>query len=138
MALSTTVLTDAYISINSVVISDHGNKVEIELSADEQKITAFGGTWEARASGTLKDGKVSITLYNNFQASQLDSQIFPLLGTTVPFEIRPTSAARSVNNAAYVGSVFISEHKPISGGVGDVVTFDVSWPTSGTVTRPTA
>lgn len=138
MPLVTTVLNDAYISINGNVISDHSNKVEIALSSEEKKITAFGATFEVRAGGTLKDAKLSITLYNNVQAAALDSILFGLLGLVVPFEVRPTSAARSTSNAATVGNVFISEIKPISGGVGDVNGYDVSWPTSGPITHPTA
>lgn len=138
MPLVTTVLTDAYISIGGNVISDHANKVEIALSAEEKEITAFGQTFKVRAGGTLKDAKLSITLYNNVQAAALDSLMYPLLGTVVAFEVRPTSAARSTSNAATVGNVFISELKPLSGGVGDVNGYDVSWPTSGTITHPTA
>ena len=137
MALTPTVLTDAYISINSNVISDHGNKVEIPIKAEDKDATTFGQTWKVRRGG-LKEGNLNITLLNDFVAANLDEIMWPLVGTVVPFEIRATSAARSTGNPAYTGSVFIQEWKPISGKVGDLVEVDVSLPTSGAVTRATS
>ena len=137
MALTPTVLFDAYISINSNVISDHGNKVELPLSVDEEDITAFGATWKARV-GALKDASLSLDLINDFVNTQLDSIMFALLGTVVPFEIRPTSAARGTGNAAYTGSILIKEWKPIVGNVGKLVVSSVSFPTSGPVLRQTS
>jgi hypothetical protein len=137
MALTPTVLFDAFILINAQNISDHANKIEIPFSADEEDVTAFGQTWKARTGG-LKDASLNIDLFNDFVAAQLDSIMFPLLGTVVTFEARPTSAARSTGNAAYTGSIFIKEWKPLSGSVGKVTMASVSFPTSGAVLRQTA
>lgn len=134
MALNPTVLLDAYISINSNVVSDHANKVDINATVVELKTTAFGATWEARVGG-LKDGSVALDFMNDFVATNLDSIFWPLLGTVVPFEIRATSAARSVGNPAYTGSLFIKEWKPIAAGVGALAMTTVSFPTSGVVLR---
>jgi hypothetical protein len=137
MALTPTVLFDAYISINSNVLSDHGNKVELPISVDEEDTTAFGQTWKARV-GALKDASLSIDFIQDYVNAQLDSIMFPLIGTVVPFEVRPTSAARGVGNAAYTGNLLIKEWKPIVGSVGKLVVVSVSFPTSGTVLRQTS
>lgn len=134
MALTPTVLFDAYISINSNVISDHGNKVEMNVTLEDLETTTFGQTYKTRLGG-LKDGTVAITLLNDFTASQLDSIMWPLLGTVVPFEIRVTSAARSATNPAYTGFILINGWKPIAGDVGKLATVDMTFPTSSTVTR---
>lgn len=134
MALTPTVLTDAYISINSNVVSDHGNKVEIPITVEDLDTTTFGNTYHTRVGG-LKDGQVNITFLNDFSASQLDSIFWPLVGTVVAFEIRVTSAARSATNPAYTGNILINSWKPIAGDVGKLAQLDVSFPTSGTVTR---
>lgn len=134
MALTPTVLTDAYININSSVISDHGNKVEISVTVEDKDTTTFGQTYKTRV-GSLKDGTLAITLLNDFTAAQLDSIFWPLLGTVVTFEIRPTSGARSATNPAYTGSILVKEWKPITGGVGDLASVGLSFPTSGAVTR---
>lgn len=137
MSLTPTVLFDAYISINSNVFSDHGNKIELPISVDEEDITAFGQTWKGRV-GALKDASVSIDFIQDFAASSLDATMFALLGTVVPFEVRPTSGARSTSNAAYTGNLFIKEWKPIVGNVGKLAMVSVSFPTSGTVLRQTS
>lgn len=137
MALTPTVLFDAFILINAVNVSDHGNKVEIPFSVDEEDITAFGATWKARTGG-LKDASLSIDFINDFVNAQLDQTMFALLGTVVSFEVRPTSAARSTGNAAYTGNIFIKEWKPIAGNVGKLAMSSVSFPTSGTVLRQTS
>lgn len=137
MALTPTVLFDAYISINSNVVSDHGNKIEIAATVVDLDSTAFGQQWQNRVGG-LKDGLISIDFLNDFTAAQLDSIFWPLLGTVVPFEVRPTSAARAVTNPAWTGSILINAWKPLSGKVGDLASTSVSYPTSGLVTRATS
>lgn len=136
MALVATVLTDAVIIINSNTLSDHGNQVELSVTATDLDTTAFGQTWVNRVGG-LKDAQLAITFLNDFQATNLDSIIWPLLDTVVSFEVKPTSAARSTANPSYIGSVLISDWKPISGKVGELATTSVTWKTSGAVTRTT-
>ena len=119
------------------VVSDHGNKIEVPFSVEDQDTTAFGQTWHGRVGG-LKDAALNISFIQDYIAANLDSIFFALLGTVVPFEVRPTSAARGTGNPAYTGSILIKEWKPIMGSVGDLAKLDVSFPTSGTVLRQTS
>lgn len=137
MSLTPTVLTDAYISIAGNVVSDHGNKVELAVQVEDKETTTFGQGYKTLVGG-LKSGSVKVTFLNDFSASNLDSIFWPLLGTVVTFEIRPTSSAVSTTNPKYTGSMLIKEWNPMSGSVGDVDTLDVEYPTSGTVTRATS
>lgn len=138
MALTPTVLTDAFIIINAVTISDHGNKVEIPFTADTEETTAFGVGWKARVAA-LKDAALNITFINDFVAANLDATMFALYlaGANVTFEIRPTSGARSTSNPAYTGLVCPDSWTPISGDVGKLDTVSISWKTSGAVLRQT-
>lgn len=137
MALTPTVLTDAYISIAGTTWSDHGNKVEIPITVDDEQTTTFGSSWKARVGG-LKDAQLNITFLNDFTTTNLDATVWPLLGTVVTFEVRPTSGARSTTNPGYTGSILINSWKPIAGDVGTLATVDVSFPTSGAVSRQTS
>jgi hypothetical protein len=137
MTFTPTVLTDAYISINSNVVSDHGNKVEIPIKVEDKDATTFGQTWKVRRGG-LKDGNLNITFLNDYVAANLDDIMWALIGTVVAFEIRATSGSVTTSNPKYTGNILIQEWKPISGKVGDLVEVDVSFPTSGTVTRATS
>jgi hypothetical protein len=137
MTFTPTVLTDAYISINSNVVSDHGNKVEIPIKVEDKDATTFGQTWKVRRGGP-KDGNLNITFLNDYVAANLDDIMWALIGTVVAFEIRATSGSVTTSNPKYTGNILIQEWKPISGKVGDLVEVDVSFPTSGTVTRATS
>lgn len=137
MALTPTVLTDALIIVNAQTVSDHGNKVSVNATVADLDSTTFGQTWHNRIGG-LKDGTVDFDFINDFVAAALDSIFWPLLGTVVTFEVRPTSAARSTGNPAYTGSLFVKDWKPIVGNVGALAMTSVSYPTSGTVLRQTS
>lgn len=137
MTFNPTVLFDAYISIGGNVVSDHGNKVTVNVSVADEDATTFGQTAKVRRAG-LQDGSIDIDFLNDFSAAALDATFWPLLGTLVAFEIRPTSGARSATNPAYIGNVLINGWKPISGDVGKLATVSVSFPTSGATTRATS
>lgn len=134
MALTPTVLTDAYISINGTTVSDHGNKVEIPVKVADLDATTFGQTWHVRRGG-LKDASLNIDFLNDFVVSVLDDVFWNMLGTVVTFEIKPTSGARTSSNPSYLGSILVDQWTPITGKVGDLVAVSVSFPTSGTVSR---
>jgi hypothetical protein len=137
VSLTPVVLTDAYITINSNVVSDHGTKVEIPVKVNALNATTFGQTWEVKTGG-LKSASLNIEFLQDFSAANLDAIFWPLIGTVVPFEIRPTSGARSATNPAYTGTVLIDSWDPINGKVGDLDAVSVSFPTSGAVTRATS
>jgi hypothetical protein len=137
MTFTPTVLTDAYISINANVLSDHGNKVEIPVKVEDKDATTFGQTWKVRRGG-LKEGNLNLTFLQDYVAANLDEIMWALVGTVVTFEIRATSGTVTTSNPKYTGSILIQEWNPINGKVGDLVDVSVSFPTSGTVTRGTS
>lgn len=135
MALTPTVLFDAFVLINANNVSDHIQKIDPGFTFEDLDATTFGQTAHVRRNG-LQDGSVAITFLNDFTAAQLDSIMWALAGgLPVPFEIRPTSSARSATNPAMIGNLLINAWKPISGDVGKLVTVDVTYPTSGLTTR---
>lgn len=135
--MAITAATDVVLIINGNTISDHATKIEVPITADALDSTTFGSTWHTRTGG-LKDASLGVTFLNDFAAAALDSIMFPLVGTTVPFVARATSAATSTSNPAYTGSIFIAQWTPLSASVGQLNDVDVTFPTSGTVSRLTA
>lgn len=137
MALTPVVLVDAYISINSVVVSDHGNKVEMPVKATNLDATTFGQTWKVNRGG-LKEGNLNVDFLNDYVPTVLDDIMWAQLGNVIPFEIRPTSAVASTSNPKYTGSFLMDQWTPISGKVGDLVAVSLSFPLSGAVLRGTS
>lgn len=121
MAIS--VLTDAYVSINSVVLSDHANQVTIDDNREPVDITAFGATNKTVTKG-LGDGTISVTLFQDFGAAKTHATLQPLVSssTAVPVEIRPTSAARSATNPACLMQGLLMNYNMLSGSVGEAST----------------
>ena len=133
------VLTDAYVKLNNVDLSDHIASVEIAQSFDSIETTAFGDSGRTRTGG-LEDSSVTLSFHQDFAAASVDQTIAPLVGGTAAFEIRAVGTATAVSstNPKWTGTVLITEWNPLSGAVGELSTADVTWPVSGQVTRGTA
>ena len=132
------VLTDAYVVVNSVDLSDHINSVEIAQSFDSVETTAFGDSGRTRTGG-LEDSSITLSFHQDFAASSVDQTISPLVGGTAAFEIRAvgTAIGLSSTNPKWTGTVLITEWNPLSGAVGELSTADVTWPVSGQIARGT-
>lgn len=131
------VATDYNVTINGVDYSSYLTQAELAVEADEVETTTFGSTYRTRVGG-LKSGNVSFQFNQDFAASAIDAVFFPLIGTQATVVIKPTSGALSSSNPKYTVNALVTQYSPIQGNVGDLATFSVSWPVSGTVTRATA
>lgn len=135
--MGTFALTDEFVLINAQNMSAMIKKGGIKVTTTELDDTAFGDTYHSRLGG-LKDYTLDFDFNQDFAAAQVDALLWPLLGTVVSFEIRPTSAARSATNPAYLGTVLIKEYTPVDGTAGDLAASTVSWPGASTLTRATS
>ncbi|NCA08303.1 MAG: radical SAM protein [Micrococcales bacterium] len=132
------VATDFSVSINgSTALASYLTQVELKTSANDITTTAFGSTWVTRVAG-LKEGSLTLQFNQDYAASTVDATLWPLLGTQATVVIKPTSSAVSSANPAYTAICTVVDLTPVSGNIGDLATFSVTWPTSGTVTRATA
>ncbi|MFF5977174.1 hypothetical protein ACFY7C_37380 [Streptomyces sp. NPDC012769] len=132
------VLTSEYVALNGVDLSEYARKAELAVEVEEKDVTTYTSAGWKVVLGGLKSGELGCEFLQDYAATRIDSIIWPLLGTVVSFEVRPTNAAVSASNPKYTGSVLIKEWKPIEGSVGDEATSGVSFPTSGAVLRATA
>jgi hypothetical protein len=138
--MSNIVLTDAYVSIAANVLTGIANSVSIDYSAAAQDDTAFGDTTKSSIGG-LKDWTIKVDINQDYANAAVDSILFPLVGTTVSFEIRPTSSAVGTSNPKYTGTGLITAYNPISGKVGDKAASSFTLVPGGatpTLTRATA
>lgn len=136
MALN--VATTHVVTINSVDLSDHCTAVEVTDTADEIDSTNFGSSGNRERLGGLGDGSVTMTLQQDYAASEVDATINGLVGTLTAVNVKHDTAATSATNPSYNASYLVSQYPAISGSVGDLETFNVTWPRSGALTRATA
>jgi hypothetical protein len=113
-------LTDGFIQINGVTLSDHANQVTVEDTRDTIDITAFGATSKAVTKG-LGDAKITVRIFQDFAAGKTHATLQPLIGSSTPvtIEVRATSAARSVTNPAALMSGLLMGYNMLDGAVGD-------------------
>jgi len=132
------VATDFSVSINgSTALASYLTQVELKASANDITTTAFGSTWVTRVAG-LKEGSLTLNFNQDYAASTVDATLWPLLGANATVVIKPTSSAVSSANPAYTAICLVTDLTPVSGQIGDLATFSVTWPTTGTVSRATA
>ena len=132
------VATDFSVTINgSSALASYLTQVELKASANDITTTTFGNTWVTRVAG-LKEGSLTLQFNQDYAASTVDATLWPLLGSQATVVIKPTSSAVSSNNPAYTAICVVTDLTPVSGQIGDLSSFSITWPTTGTVSRATA
>jgi hypothetical protein len=134
--MARTVLTNAYVKIGTVDFSDLIASIEFSDEAEEIETTAFGQTGRTRVGG-LRDQSISLDFHVDFDPSEVDDTISPLVGTVVAIEFAPKGTAIGTANPKWSGNVLVTEWG-WGGGVGELATKSVTWPVDGVLSRGTA
>jgi hypothetical protein len=135
------VLTDAFVTINGVNLSDHIASITISESTDVIETSAFSTSATKTRLGGLKDNSVTLEFHQDFAAANVEATINgspTLIGTTTQIVVRPTSAGIGAANPSYTFSALCSEWTPLNGAVGELATVSVTWPISGAVAKAVA
>ena len=134
------VLLASYVAIGGNDLSEYCSQVELSMEVEEQDVTTFADLGWKQVLGGLGSGSLGLTFKQDFGAAALDAIMWPLFLSRTPqtFEVRADSGPVSATNPKYTGYVLVREWKPIAGSVGDVAEVEVSFPTSGQITRSTS
>ena len=131
------VVTATNVTINGTNISDSVAQASLEITAADVDVTDFGSGGFTEVVGGLKSGTVSLDFHQDYGAGAIASILNPLLGSIATVTLRPNGTVTSATNPVWTASVLVNSITPISGAVGDLATFSVSYPTSGSVTSAT-
>ena len=132
--MATLVLTDAYISVGAVVLSDHANSVTLNYENDSIEITAFGDTGHNFIGG-LQNNSCEIAFMQDFAASNVEATLYPLVGTTTTVIIKPNGSVTGATNPAYtLTGAYLASHTPVAGAVGELAMTSVTF-TGGTLAK---
>ena len=131
------VLTDASLVINSVDLSDHVRSVTVNYEAELQDDTTMGDDTRTNLGG-LKNWSMDVEFTQDYAASEVDTTIFGIVGTSVPIVLKPTSGAVSATNPSYSANGVIGSYSPIGNSVGDLAVAPVTIASAGTLTRATS
>lgn len=131
------VLTNAHITVNSVVLSSLGNSVTVNYEVDQIETTAFGDLGH-KFTGGLQNNSVEMTLNQDFAAGLTEATIYPLVGTTTTIIVRPNGATTGATNPSYtISNAYLAAHTPVSGAVGELAQTTLTF-TGGTIVKAVA
>jgi hypothetical protein len=127
-------LTSVTTTINSVDYTDHLKNATLTVDAAQLDTTDFSSAGWVEVIGGLKSGQLALTFNDDVANTNVDDNLWALLGTVVAFTVKPTSASVGSSNPSYSGNVLITSHA-LGGGVGELASKSITFPTSGAVTR---
>jgi hypothetical protein len=133
------IATGTKVTLNGNDLSSSCARAELVINAAEVTTTDFGSAGWTEVIGGLKSGQVSLDFHSDFGTGAVSRIFQPLVGTigTVAI-IAANGTAASQSTPAYTATVLINSFTPVSGAVGDLSTFSVTFPTTGEVTYATA
>jgi hypothetical protein len=129
------VATGTKVTLNGTDISANIARAELVVNSAEVEVTDFGSAGYVELIGGLKSGSVSLDFHSDFGAGGVSNTFNTLLGTigTVTI-IAANGTAAGTATPIYTAQVLVTSFTPISGAVGDLSSFSVTFPTTGPVT----
>lgn len=136
--MATLVWTNCYLSINSVVESDHVRSLTLNYEAELLDDTAMGDDTRSRKPGLL-NWSVEAELFSDLADGDTDELLFALVGAAAfPIIVKPNGAATSTTNPSFTGNAVLENWGPVSGAVGDMGVTRARFLSAGTLTRAEA
>jgi hypothetical protein len=129
------VLTNAFISVGGVDLSDLVSSVSLSSSFDVVETTAFSSSASKTRVAGLVDNSITLEFHQDYATGEVEQTIYPLLGTVSAVIVKPNGAATSAFNPSYSCNAVISEWTPVNGAVGELASASVSWPVTGAITK---
>ena len=113
------VLTNAYISVGGVDLSDLVASVTLNETYDIVETTAFSSTAAKTRVAGLEDNSITLEFHQDYATGEVEQTIYPLLGQAAAVIVKPNGSTTSAFNPSYTCSAIISEWTPINGSVGE-------------------
>ena len=115
--------------------------VEVTETVDEIETTGFGQNHRSRIGG-LKDASVTLSFHADYDATGVNTVLASLFGGTSSVTVLAGTAlsqgTASSTAPLFTIPVLCSQQTPVNGQVGDLTTFDVTWPAVGEITKSTS
>ena len=115
--------------------------VEVTETVDEIEVTALGQNARSRIAG-LKDASVTLSFHQDYDASSVNATLNTIFGGTSSVTILAgtslTQGTATSTAPLFTIPILCSQQTPVNGVVGDLTTFDVTWPATGEITKSTA
>ena len=132
------VLYNAYISVNSVDLSDHCHSLTLNYEAEMLDETMMGDLTRSNKPG-LKNWSADAEFESDFAAGEVDATLFPLIGANAfALVIKPDNSAVSSTNPSFTGNAVLENYQPLGGTVGELSMTSCTFRSAGTLVRATS
>lgn len=122
------VMLTPQVDIDGTDLSDYVRSVTAGETAAEITSSASGDTWMIRHAGGLKDGGLTLEMYQSFVASQVYDTLKDLLGTNVTVKVKPKEGAPSATNPERTYTCYVTALPFLEGTVFETPTINITWP----------
>lgn len=131
------VVTGNNVAIGGTDVSGSVARAELTITSTEVDVTDFASGGFTEVVGGLKSGSLSLDFHSDFGSGALNTVLTEdLVGTLVEIVvIAGNGSSASEDTPSYTANFLINSLSPVSGAVGDLSTFSVTFPMSGTVTK---
>lgn len=123
------ILRNVSVIVDGVTLTTRARSVDVDLSADELDVTAFGGSGYREFEPGLKQGQVTVEFYQGFDANGTHQTLWPLAESNEEFEIRigPEGDVAADTNPVFQANVKLYAYKFLQGEVGAASTNPVTF-----------
>lgn len=123
------ILTDVSVLVDGAELTQRARSVDIDTSADEIDVTAFGGDGWREFEPGLKAGQVTVEFYQDFDPDSVHDVLWPHAEANDEFEIRigPKGDIGALDNPVFVATVKLYGYHPLQGEVGAASTNQVTF-----------
>jgi hypothetical protein len=129
------VATNAYLSVNGVVLSDHVESLSWPITTDSPEDTSMGDTARTYLVG-LKDSTLTVNFRSDFAASDVYATLSGVYsgGAAVAVAVRAVNTTISATNPELQASAILTSWDPMALSIGDVSNTPATFQISGDIT----
>jgi hypothetical protein len=115
-------------------------RAELTITSTEVDVTDFASGGFTEVVGGLKSGSLSLDFHSDFATDGINDVLTEdLVGTLVQIVlIAGNGTAPTDATPSYTANFLVNSLSPVSGAVGDLSTFSVTFPMSGSVAKAVA
>ena len=128
------------VKVGSTELTTNIASVTVTQTVDEIETTALGQSARSRIGG-LEDASITISFHQDYDASSVSATLAGIFGGTSSVSILAgtslTQGTATSTAPLFTIPVLCSQQTPVSGQVGDLTTFDVTWPATGAIVKST-
>jgi hypothetical protein len=135
--MSTFALTNEYLLLNSVNLSDHVRAATLAAEAAALDSTAMGDSWTENTGG-LKSGTLTVEFLDDFADGSVDATVWAAFdaNVAVAVAVRPVNTTISTTNPEYQVNILPNQWN-MGGTLGEMASKSLTFPFTGALVRDT-